>query len=172
MNIVTFVPLPCVFQEVKPNLTERIQDYDVSLDKALDELMDGDIIVFQKYGVPFISAAPSLVPSDTFRSRVHVAPALSRLIRRPTFSLPTQGRPRERQQRAAHGQGLFPGSLPSRGRHFLWQDHPQRPRLCGHAVQPHELLSGGRRAREVAEVKGQRYTQCKMNLLWKKFQRI
>lgn len=35
-------------QEVKPNLTERIQDYDVSLDKALDELMDGDIIVFQK----------------------------------------------------------------------------------------------------------------------------
>lgn len=37
-----------VFQEVKPNLTERIQDYDVSLDKALDELMDGDIIVFQK----------------------------------------------------------------------------------------------------------------------------
>lgn len=38
-----------VLQEVKPNLTERIQDYDVSLDKALDELMDGDIIVFQKY---------------------------------------------------------------------------------------------------------------------------
>ena len=37
-----------VLQEVKPNLTERIQDYDVSLDKALDELMDGDIIVFQK----------------------------------------------------------------------------------------------------------------------------
>ena len=40
--------LVCVLQEVKPNLTERIQDYDVSLDKALDELMDGDIIVFQK----------------------------------------------------------------------------------------------------------------------------
>lgn len=38
-----------LLQEVKPNLTERIQDYDVSLDKALDELMDGDIIVFQKY---------------------------------------------------------------------------------------------------------------------------
>lgn len=43
-----FVLVPCLFQEVKPNLTERIQDYDVSLDKALDELMDGDIIVFQK----------------------------------------------------------------------------------------------------------------------------
>ncbi|ELW67621.1 Ubiquitin carboxyl-terminal hydrolase 7 [Tupaia chinensis] len=37
-----------LYEEVKPNLTERIQDYDVSLDKALDELMDGDIIVFQK----------------------------------------------------------------------------------------------------------------------------
>lgn len=47
--------LTCVLsrtpQEVKPNLTERIQDYDVSLDKALDELMDGDIIVFQKYAL-------------------------------------------------------------------------------------------------------------------------
>ena len=41
-------PSLTAFQEVKPNLTERIQDYDVSLDKALDELMDGDIIVFQK----------------------------------------------------------------------------------------------------------------------------
>ena len=37
-----------LYEEAKPNLTERIQDYDVSLDKALDELMDGDIIVFQK----------------------------------------------------------------------------------------------------------------------------
>lgn len=48
MNILTFILVPALFQEVKPNLTERIQDYDVSLDKALDELMDGDIIVFQK----------------------------------------------------------------------------------------------------------------------------
>lgn len=56
--------------------------------------------------------------------------------------LSVQGRPRERQQRAAHGQGLFPGSLPPCGRHFLWQNHPQRPRLCGHAFQPHELFSG------------------------------
>lgn len=44
----SFVMMLCLLQEVKPNLTERIQDYDVSLDKALDELMDGDIIVFQK----------------------------------------------------------------------------------------------------------------------------
>lgn len=44
-------------QEVKPNLTERIQDYDVSLDKALDELMDGDIIVFQKYVLCSVSSS-------------------------------------------------------------------------------------------------------------------
>lgn len=48
LYILSFVMMLCLLQEVKPNLTERIQDYDVSLDKALDELMDGDIIVFQK----------------------------------------------------------------------------------------------------------------------------
>lgn len=48
LNRETAETLFFAFQEVKPNLTERIQDYDVSLDKALDELMDGDIIVFQK----------------------------------------------------------------------------------------------------------------------------
>ncbi|XP_066265443.1 ubiquitin carboxyl-terminal hydrolase 7-like isoform X1 [Branchiostoma lanceolatum] len=37
-----------MFEEVKPNLVERIQDYELPLDKALDELMDGDIIIFQK----------------------------------------------------------------------------------------------------------------------------
>lgn len=47
-TLTVFPMMPYVLQEVKPNLTERIQDYDVSLDKALDELMDGDIIVFQK----------------------------------------------------------------------------------------------------------------------------
>ena len=35
-------------QEVKPNMTERIQDQTLQLDKALDELMDGDILVFQR----------------------------------------------------------------------------------------------------------------------------
>lgn len=53
-----------------------------------------------------------------------------------------QGRPWEWQQWAAYGQGLFPGSLPPGGRHFLWQDHPQRPRLCGHTLKSHELFSG------------------------------
>ena len=48
MAFLTYISYNCALQEVKPNLTERIQDYDVSLDKALDELMDGDIIVFQK----------------------------------------------------------------------------------------------------------------------------
>lgn len=36
------------FQEVKPNLTERIEDLSMQLDKGLEELMDGDIIVFQR----------------------------------------------------------------------------------------------------------------------------
>lgn len=91
MHILTLVLIPCVFQEVKPNLTERIQDYDVSLDKALDELMDGDIIVFQKYIVPFIPPLLLSTPhTPTAVSTCALAltlSALSRLIRRPTFSL-------------------------------------------------------------------------------------
>ncbi|XP_033118944.1 ubiquitin carboxyl-terminal hydrolase 7-like [Anneissia japonica] len=37
-----------IYEEVKPNLTEKIQDLRLQLDKALDELMDGDILVFQR----------------------------------------------------------------------------------------------------------------------------
>ena len=36
------------FKEVKPNLVERIENFDVPLEKVLEELMDGDIIVFQR----------------------------------------------------------------------------------------------------------------------------
>ncbi|XP_064631404.1 ubiquitin carboxyl-terminal hydrolase 7-like isoform X2 [Lineus longissimus] len=38
-----------IFEEVKPNLVELIEDHDQPLEKALDELMDGDILLFQKY---------------------------------------------------------------------------------------------------------------------------
>ena len=37
----------CV-QEVKPNLIERLEDLTLPIEKLLDELMDGDIIVFQR----------------------------------------------------------------------------------------------------------------------------
>ncbi|XP_071796700.1 ubiquitin carboxyl-terminal hydrolase 7-like [Asterias amurensis] len=37
-----------LYEEVKPNLTVKIPDVTLQLDKALDELMDGDIIVFQR----------------------------------------------------------------------------------------------------------------------------
>ena len=35
-------------QEVKPNLVEEISPQTASLEKILDELMDGDILVFQR----------------------------------------------------------------------------------------------------------------------------
>ena len=35
-------------QEVKPNLVEEISPLTESLEKILDELMDGDILVFQR----------------------------------------------------------------------------------------------------------------------------
>lgn len=37
-----------VKQEVKPNLIERLEDLSLPVEKLLDELMDGDIIVFQR----------------------------------------------------------------------------------------------------------------------------
>jgi len=37
-----------LYEEVKPNHVEKIEDYDLPLEKVFDELMDGDIIVFQK----------------------------------------------------------------------------------------------------------------------------
>lgn len=37
-----------IFEEVKPNLIERLEDLSLPIEKLLDELMDGDIIVFQR----------------------------------------------------------------------------------------------------------------------------
>jgi ubiquitin carboxyl-terminal hydrolase 7 len=37
-----------LYEEVKPNQVDRIEDYVQPLEKVLEELMDGDIIVFQK----------------------------------------------------------------------------------------------------------------------------
>ncbi|XP_063230650.1 ubiquitin carboxyl-terminal hydrolase 7 isoform X2 [Bacillus rossius redtenbacheri] len=37
-----------LFEEIKPNMVERIDNYAEPLEKVLEELMDGDIIVFQR----------------------------------------------------------------------------------------------------------------------------
>ena len=37
-----------LYEEVKPKRVEQIEDYDQPPEKVLDDLMDGDIIVFQK----------------------------------------------------------------------------------------------------------------------------
>ena len=34
--------------QVKPNLVEEIEEHDQPIEKVLEELMDGDIIIFQK----------------------------------------------------------------------------------------------------------------------------
>uniref|UniRef100_UPI00358F4AED ubiquitin carboxyl-terminal hydrolase 7 isoform X3 n=1 Tax=Myxine glutinosa TaxID=7769 RepID=UPI00358F4AED len=58
-----------LYEEVKPNLTERIQEIDFSLDKALDELMDGDIIVFQRDDIDITSDLPTA--RDYFHDLYH-----------------------------------------------------------------------------------------------------
>lgn len=42
-----------MIKEVKPNVVERIEDLELPLEKVLDELMDGDIIVFQRADINF-----------------------------------------------------------------------------------------------------------------------
>ena len=37
-----------LFEEIKPNMLEKIEDIDKPLEHLLEELMDGDIIVFQR----------------------------------------------------------------------------------------------------------------------------
>ncbi|XP_076333936.1 ubiquitin carboxyl-terminal hydrolase 7-like isoform X2 [Tachypleus tridentatus] len=37
-----------LYEEVKPNIVEKIEDLDLPLENVLEELMDGDIIVFQQ----------------------------------------------------------------------------------------------------------------------------
>jgi len=43
-------------QEVKPNLVEVIRPLTESLEKTLDELMDGDILVFQRNDVDLFNS--------------------------------------------------------------------------------------------------------------------
>lgn len=37
-----------LYEEIKPNMVEKIESHSEPLEKVLEELMDGDIIVFQK----------------------------------------------------------------------------------------------------------------------------
>jgi ubiquitin carboxyl-terminal hydrolase 7 len=37
-----------LFEEIKPNMVERIDDLELPLEQAIEELMDGDIFIFQK----------------------------------------------------------------------------------------------------------------------------
>ena len=43
-------------QEVKPNLVEEIRPLTEPLEKALEELMDGDILVFQRNDIDMLNS--------------------------------------------------------------------------------------------------------------------
>ena len=58
-----------LYEEVKPNMVEKIQDLDQPLNKVLDELMDGDIIVFQKANIPPDAELPTV--KDYFKDLFH-----------------------------------------------------------------------------------------------------
>ncbi len=61
-----------LFEEIKPNMLERIEDVEKPLEHVLEELMDGDIIVFQRE-MPVDVAATLRLPQcrDYFRDLFH-----------------------------------------------------------------------------------------------------
>jgi len=55
-------------QEVKPNLVEETDEskYNLPIEKSLDELMDGDILIFQK-SCPNLNSYALPTPKEYFR---------------------------------------------------------------------------------------------------------
>lgn len=58
-----------LYEEVKPNLVEKIEDLDQPLNKVLEELMDGDIVVFQRADYAVDLELPTV--KDYFRDLFH-----------------------------------------------------------------------------------------------------
>ncbi|KAK0051801.1 ubiquitin carboxyl-terminal hydrolase 7 [Biomphalaria pfeifferi] len=55
-----------LYEEVKPNLIEKLEDLSLPMEKLLDELMDGDIIVFQREEEEY-TQYPLPTPKEYFR---------------------------------------------------------------------------------------------------------
>ena len=58
-----------LYEEVKPNLVELITELDQPINRVLDELMDGDIIVFQRDDIGHDSELPTV--KDYFKDLYH-----------------------------------------------------------------------------------------------------
>ena len=74
----------CVYvcsQEVKPSLVEQIDSYDQAMEKVLDELMDGDILIFQRDD-PDIDTYPLPTAKDYFKyvQQVQTKPAKMHIL--------------------------------------------------------------------------------------------
>ncbi|XP_022916946.1 ubiquitin carboxyl-terminal hydrolase 7 isoform X1 [Onthophagus taurus] len=58
-----------LYEEIRPNMVDRINDLNSSLERVLDELMDGDIIVFEKEDREELSDLPTCV--EFFKDLFH-----------------------------------------------------------------------------------------------------
>ena len=68
-----------LYEEIKPNMLEKIEDLDKPLEHVLEELMDGDIIVFQKDSSLQESMQPYRLPT----AREYFRDLFYRLGRKP-----------------------------------------------------------------------------------------
>lgn len=139
--------LLALYEEVKPNLTERIEDLTMQLDKGLEELMDGDIIVFQRDDLEFDQYELPTV-KDYFRNlfyRVDVTFCDKNIPGDPGFTLVLSQKMNYTQVAKAVAQHL--NTDPMLLQFFRSQGHkdsPGNPLRCTFEGTLRDLLSPGR----------------------------
>ncbi|XP_035215475.1 ubiquitin carboxyl-terminal hydrolase 7-like [Stegodyphus dumicola] len=132
-----------LYEEVKPNVVERIENIDLPLEKVLDELMDGDIIVFQRADINFTDCELPTV-KEYFRDlfhRVEVTFCDKTLPLDPGFTMELSLKMTYDQM--AHAVALRLNADPYRLQFFKAQNHrdgPGAPLRCTYEGTLKELL--------------------------------
>jgi len=119
-----------LYEEIKPNLVERITNFNEPLEKVLEELMDGDIIVFQKKPRRHPNSTEPEVPTcrDYFRDlfyRVEVTFCDKMMANDPGFTMELSMRMNYDQLVTAVAQRV--GTDPSRLQFFKTQTYKDGP---------------------------------------------
>ncbi|WAQ97600.1 UBP7-like protein [Mya arenaria] len=122
-----------LFEEVKPNLLEMLPNSDLPMEKMLEELMDGDIIVFQK-DEPDLDSFDLPTAKDYFRDlfyRIEITFCDKNVINDPGFSLELSSRMNYDQM--ANGVAKYLGTDPYLLQFFkvqAYRDGPGNPIRC------------------------------------------
>ncbi|XP_075231892.1 ubiquitin-specific protease 7 isoform X3 [Lycorma delicatula] len=131
-----------LYEEIKPNMVERIENHNEPLEKVLEELMDGDIIVFQKNEREELSELPTC--RDYFKDlfyRVEVTFCDKMIPNDTGFTIELSVRMTYDQMAAAVAQRV--GTDPYRLQFFKsqnYKDSPGHPLRCTYEGTVKDLL--------------------------------